>query len=554
VKSEVHVDGTLERRREDAAPGSAGSPIAAPADAPVGGDGAAAGGPSPAPIDRNERRFVTAAMMLVMVLASMEQTVTSTAMPTIIGDLHGLEHYAWVASIYLLACTVSMPLYGRLADVLGRKRVVLAAIGLFCVASVLASASRTMGQLILFRTLQGLGAGGIMPVVLTILGDIFTLKERAAIQGVFSAVWGTAALAGPALGALLVNTLGWRSIFWVNLPFGLLGFVVLAWKYHDREKPHSTDLDLPGIALLAVACTATLTLVSRLGPGGWSVPVAVTLAVIAVATVAWFVAVERRAANPVLPPALIVKRAIGPALLASALLGVCFLSLDTYVPLYVQGARGGGATAAAGVVTPVMLTWAASGVFAAPLVLRWGFRRTAILGCALTIVSFSGLLACAILGAPQWVLTSVLLLSGLGFGPASMAQLLAAQDAVAWQQRGIITSGITFFRTMGGAVGIGVMGMLFNVLTGPQMDRLRAAGVNPAELMDPHTRGHVPADVLASAGKTIGYGLTWVFGAMLLAALAQGVVTLLLPSRATGAAAGGANGNGQAPGVEAALH
>src|SRR3984957_3100152 len=145
-----------------------------------------------------DRRFVTAALMLVMVLASMEQTVTSTAMPTIIGELHGLEHYSWVASIYLLACTVSMPLYGRLADAWGRKRVILGAIMLFCAPSPAASTAHSMVQLVIYRGIQGLGAGGIMPVVLTILGDIFTLKERAAIQGLFSALWGTASLAGPA--------------------------------------------------------------------------------------------------------------------------------------------------------------------------------------------------------------------------------------------------------------------------------------------------------------------------------------------------------------------
>src|SRR5438093_564656 len=188
-----------------------------------------------------DRRFVTAALMLVMVLASMEMTVTSTAMPTIIGDLHGLQHYSWVASIYLLACTVSMPLYGRLADAWGRKRVILGAILIFTVSSLAAAAARSMGQLIVFRGLQGLGAGGVMPVVLTILGDIFTLKERAKIQGFFSAVWGTSSLAGPALGALLVKTLGWRSAFWVNLPFGLLGLVVLAWNYHEKRERHEMD-------------------------------------------------------------------------------------------------------------------------------------------------------------------------------------------------------------------------------------------------------------------------------------------------------------------------
>src|SRR4051794_23411305 len=174
------------------------------------------------PIRATSRRLITAACMLVMVLASMEQTVTSTAMPTIIGALHGLEHYSWVASIYLLACTVSMPLYGRLADTLGRKKVLLFSIAVFLLASLLASTARSMPQLILYRGLQGLGAGGIMPTVLTLLGDIFTLEERAKIQGAFSAIWGTSSLAGPWLGAKLVLYFGWRSIFFVNLPPGLL--------------------------------------------------------------------------------------------------------------------------------------------------------------------------------------------------------------------------------------------------------------------------------------------------------------------------------------------
>ncbi len=164
--------------------------------------------PADKPLGKINRVYVTGALLIVMVLAAMELTVTSTAMPTIIGDLHGLEHYSWVTSVYLLVCTITMPIYGRLADVWGRKRVVLVAIALFCSASVLAASAHSLLQLIIFRGFQGLGAGGIMPVVLTILGDIFTLEERAAIQGVFSAVWGGSALAGPAIGALLVDTLG----------------------------------------------------------------------------------------------------------------------------------------------------------------------------------------------------------------------------------------------------------------------------------------------------------------------------------------------------------
>lgn len=477
---------------------------------------------------RLDRRYVTAALMLVMVLASMEQTITSTAMPTMIGDLHGFEHYSWVVSIYLLALTVSMPLYGRLADVLGRKPVILGAILIFSAASACAAFAHTMGQLILFRGLQGLGAGGIMPVVLTILGDIFTLEERATIQGLFSAIWGTASLAGPALGAFLVSTLGWRSIFFVNLPTGVLAGLVLTWKYHDREKPHSTDLDLPGVFTLSIACTAALLLASGVGPAGWAAAWSGGLLVVAAIALVAFVRIERTAPNPVMPPALMMGRAIGPAMLGSFLLGAGFLCLDTYVPLYVQGGRGGGVGAAASVVTPVMLTWALSGVIAAPLVVRWGFRNTAILGSGLVILSFVGLLLCAFFSAPHWALTAVLALSGCGFGPASMAYLLAAQHSVAWQQRGIITSGIQFFRTIGGAIGTGLMGMMFNLLIRPDVQHLRSAGIDPGKLLELSAHDQLAPEVLHSVQRMIADGLLWVFLAMLAFACCQILASALM--------------------------
>jgi MFS family permease len=467
--------------------------------------------------------------MLVMVLASMEQTITSTAMPTIIGDLHGFEHYSWVVSIYLLALTVSMPLYGRLADAWGRKRVILGAVLIFSIGSALAASAHTMGELILYRGMQGLGAGGIMPVVLTILGDIFTLEERASVQGYFSAIWGSAALAGPALGAFLVKTLGWRSIFFVNLPVGVLGLFVLVGKYHDRQNPRSTNLDLPGAGMLAIACTAALLLVSGVIPQGSTWGWSAALAGIAVVSTGLFLRIEQTAPNPIMPPTLILRRAIGPAMLGSFLLGAGFLSLDTYVPLYVQGGRGGGVAAAARVVTPVMLTWASSGVIAAPLVVRWGFRKTALLGSAIVVVSFIGLLICAIVSAPLWVIIGVLAVTGAGFGPASMAYLLAAQHAVEWQQRGIITSGIQFYRTIGGAIGTGLLGMLFNILTHSRFDQFRSAGFDPASLLDPIGHHDVPQHMVAGVQQVISSGMLWVFVAILICAVFQLVATALMP-------------------------
>ena len=519
------LDGTAESQAVALA--EVGLAAAAPAQGaaePAGAPGASAEG-----VTRlTDRRFVLAALMLVMVLASMEMTVTSTAMPTIIGELHGLEHYSWVASIYLLAATVTMPLYGRLSDVWGRKRVLMGAIVLFTGGSVLAAFSKSMPQLIVYRGLQGLGAGGIMPVVLTILGDLFTLEERARIQGLFSAVWGLSSLAGPALGAFLVHTLGWRWVFLVNLPFGVLGMIVLAWKYHDRQTPHSTELDLPGIALLGVGSTALLALVSRLGPGGWSLPVSVILAAVTVVCFTLVVRQERRSGNPVMPPALMLRREIGPSILATVFFGAVFLSLDTYVPLYVQGGLGGGAAAAAAVVTPLMLTWAASNMLSAPFLVRYGFRRTAVIGAALVVVGVAGLFVCALLGTSRAVLTVVLTLAGFGFGWSSMAYILSAQNAVEWQQRGIITSGISFFRTMGGAVGIGLMGAAFNFLIRDDLAKLREQGVSPAAALDPHLQGTLSESATALIRHAISSGLVWVFGAMLLCAIGQFFVTLLM--------------------------
>jgi MFS family permease len=441
---------------------------------------------------------------MVMVLASMEATVTSTAMPTIVGALQGLEHYAWVASIYLLASTLTMPLYGRVSDLLGRKRVLLFAIGLFSVGSLLASFSSSMLQLIVFRGIQGLGAGGIMPVVLTILGDIFTLQERAKIQGAFSAVWGTASLAGPALGAFLVNTthfapyvpaalrpyLGWPTIFWVNLPLAAIAVIVLVTRYEDQHHHHAAaDVARPSADGEEDHASGSSVIAALKSPVIW------------------------------------------PCLATSALMGVGVFALDTYVPLYVQGGRGMTAAAAAATVTPVMLAWASSGIFAAPLLLRWGFRKLGLVGAALGCVGFAGLILATIFHGPLLVITAFLFLTGLGFGPASMAMLLAAQDAATYRQRGVVTSGITFARNLGGAVGISLLGGLFNVLTGDALAGLHLPFAI-SDLLDPHRLGEIRGkypEVLSKAQGTISHGLLWVFVTMLAFALLQLWISRRLP-------------------------
>ncbi len=474
--------------------------------------------------------------MLVMVLASLEQTITSTAMATIIGDLHGLEHYSWVASIYLLACVVSMPLYGRLADTLGRKKVLIASIGIFTVASVLAATAHSMSMLILYRGLQGLGAGGIMPIVLTVLGDIYTLEERAKIQGLFSAIWGTASLTGPALGALLVKTLGWRAIFFVNLPPALVAMAVLVIYYRDSHAGQRhfvlSHIDLPGVLSLSVATSALLVAVS-LPFGVYYTPALVVISLVVGTLFVWH---ERRAAEPILPPKLLARPDLWPSLLGSALLGIVFLSLDTYVPLYVQGGRGGGVGAAASVVTPIMLAWATSGVVAAPLVVRWGFRNVAVMGSGLIILGLIGLLICCLTAAPTWILTLALLVTGLGFGPSSMSMLLGVQHVVEYGQRGTATSSIQLSRTLGGAIGIGLHGALFAYLAHPALAALESKGYLASQLLSPESAAGIPLDIQQAAQNVIGHNLIYVFASMLLFAGIQLLVCQRIPARKAEAA------------------
>jgi len=225
-----------------------------------------------------------------------------------------------------------------------------------------------------------------------------------------------------------------------------------------------------------------------------------------------------------MPLWIITSREIGPAIIGSLLMGAGFLCLDTYVPLYVQGGRGGDVTAAAGVVTPVMMTWALSGIIAAPMIVRWGFRKTALVGAVLITIGFAGLVTCAILNLGHVVTTAVLAITGCGFGPASMSYLLAAQGAVTWQRRGVATAGISFFRTLGGAVGIGLLGTMFNVLSG-------SASATAAKLLDPITRSTVPVSEVAAAQHSIAAALIWVFVAMLAIALIGILVTAFMRDR-----------------------
>lgn len=455
------------------------------------------------------RTMITIALLLAMTVSALEQTVVSTAMPSIIAQLRGLEIYPWVFSAYLLAATVSTPLYGKLADLLGRKRVLLFGLGLFALGSMLSGMARSMPQLIAMRVVQGLGAGSVGPIVLTMLGDMFTLQERARIQGLFSLVWGGASLAGPALGGVLTDYLSWRWVFYVTVPFGILAAWILVRYFHEEiDRKQVPPIDWWGAALLTVGTTLLLGVL--LNGQGQSLAKGVGLTVVAVVLLALFFRQEGRAADPILPLDLVLSPKIASAIAGSFLIGALLFAFDTYLPLYVQGVRGGSATEAGRMLTPLFLAWAISVAVAAKVVVRFGFRATAVVGSTLITV---GTLAVALGAAwPSWsgvIFPAGMVVVGTGMGPTSLSYILGVQHVVPWNRRGVATGAITFVRTLGGALVVGLLGASLGFeLT----HRLASwSGIDVAAALRPETHELLSPEKLRVVQQALGASLRDVF-------------------------------------------
>ena len=417
----------------------------------------------PPRFDPRRRRAVTLALTLVTALASFESTVVSTAMPTIIGDLGGLPLYAWVFSIYLLSSTVAMPVYGRLADIYGRRRLLLIAIGVFLTGAVACALARSMPQLIAARAIQGLGAGGLIPVSLTVVADLYSLEERTRVQGLFSGIWGLASLVGPLLGAFLTVHFGWRSIFTINIPLGLIGLFLVATRMIESRASLPDPVDVAGAAALAIGVTLLLLGVLQVPGRDGGTVLRVVLGVTGIVVLAGFARLQAARRHPLVPPELFRRWETASPYLAGAVLGTTIYGVDTFVPLFVQGARGGTAGAAGAVVTPLVLFWALSATVAARVILRFGFRRSARLGAALVFVGLSGLVVAALAGASVPWISGACAVIGAGLGFSSLAQVMVIQEGVPERQRGVATSLVPFSRTVGGAVGVGALGGLLTL-------------------------------------------------------------------------------------------
>ena len=418
-----------------------------------------------------QRGWILAALMMTMMLAAMDTTIVSTAIPQIVGELGGFALFTWVFSIYLLAQTVTIPIYGKLADSFGRKPVLLIGILVFLVGSVASALAWDMSALIVFRGLQGLGAGSIMATVNTLAGDLYSVRERARIQGWLSSVWGVAAVVGPTLGGAFAEYASWRWIFLINLPIGALSLILIGRFLHEQPSHHRHRVDYAGAALVLAAGGSLIFGVLQ-GGQAWpwlSAPGIGVFAVAAVLIVA-AVLVERHAAEPIMPAWLWRHRVLAGTNLTMIGMGVVMMGPNTYLPTFAQSVLGLGAIAAGFVLATISIGWPLASSLSGHLYLRVGFRDTALGGAVLIVIAAAGFLLLPYPGA-VWLVVLDQVVLGAGFGLLSTPLLVGVQSTVTWRDRGVVTGANIFSRYLGQSLGAAVFGAVFNSAIADELAR-----------------------------------------------------------------------------------
>jgi EmrB/QacA subfamily drug resistance transporter len=429
---------------------------------------------------RSERGPILAAVMLATSLVAVDATILATAVPSIVRDIGGFAQFPWLFSVYLLAQAVSVPVYGKLSDLFGRKPVVLWGIGLFLLGSIMCGVAGSMMLLIAFRVVQGLGAGAIMPTTITIVGDLYSVAERAKVQGYIASVWGVASVVGPALGGVFSQWVSWRWIFLINIPLCLLAAGMFARAFHERLDRSRPRIDYRGAILLTTGLTLVILGVLEGGQAwAWDSPASIAdLTLGAIALVA-FGFVERTAAEPMLPLWVFRRRLLVATGLTSAGVGAILLGLSSYIPLYVQEVLGTGPLVAGFALATLLLGWPLAASRAGYVYLRLGFRGCALIGASIVVVGSTLLLT---LGRHSSVyqVAIICLLIGVGMGLTAPPTLVAAQSSVGWGERGVVTANNIFLRSLGSSVGVAVCGAIANATVGA--GALRSGSIDPGRL------------------------------------------------------------------------
>jgi EmrB/QacA subfamily drug resistance transporter len=474
---------------------------------------------------RSTRRLVMTAVMLAIFMVATDSYIVATAMPTIVADLGGFRLFSWAFAAYLLTQAVTIPIYGRLADLYGRKRVFFAGTSIFLLGSLLCGCAWGMVPLVLFRALQGIGAGAILPIATTIIGDIYAPVERARMQGYVSGVYGVAAILGPTLGAFVVEHVSWSLVFWVNLPIGAATFVMLGLFLRERREPRRHRIDYLGSALLMLGIGAPMLTLVQVGNSD-----AVTLAALAAAgmvALAALVAHERRAAEPMLPIQLWRNRIVAVGCLAGFFNGALMMAVSGFLPTYVQGAMGRDATAAGVVLAASSVSWAFASMASGRLMIRTSYRLAATIGGVALVAGSFVLMTLDPASALIRAAAGALLL-GIGMGFCNTAFIVSIQASVGWNERGMATSSTMFMRIVGNSVGAAVFGAILNFGI---YSHLPEAGDAVNRLMSPAARQSLGATEIARLTEAVGASLHVVYVIAGLVAVVSLILAFALPAR-----------------------
>ena len=488
------------------------------------------------------RGLVLAGVMGSVFLAAMESTVVATAMPTVIASLGGIEIYSWTFSAFLLASTVTMPLWGRLADQLGRRRVYLAGLGIFLLGSALSGLSQSMAQLISFRALQGLGAGSLVTVGMTVIADLWGLERRAKMQGYFSSVYGIASVAGPLVGGFLTDVISWRWVFYINLPFGLLAMLAIGVGLRGEVVARRrAGFDYLGTAVFTAAISALLIgLVEAGQEASWTSGSVLGLLAFAAALLVVFIRIERMAPDPMLPLTLFSIPMVRAAAATGFLSGTAMFGAIPYVPLFMQAVTGSSAMQAGFVLMPFVIGWVACSILGARLVLRVSYRSVVLAGMFALAVAFVLMSAWNEM-LSRGVAMRDMALAGVGMGLVFVPMLIAVQSAVPRAVLGSATSVTGFFRFIGGAVGVAIMGSVMAQHLHRELgallasappglhDGLRDVVTHPDLIVNPLTRAQLSAELISQLRPAMAHAVGSVFVVGLVVAVAALLSALLVP-------------------------
>ena len=504
----------MSRRRQHARP--AGSAIEA----------------APPPVPSERRTAVLGSLMLVLFLAALDSAIVATALPTIVGELGGLSHLSWVVTAYLVAQTIVTPLYGKLGDLYGRKRILQIATLIFLAGSALCGLAGTLTQLILFRGVQGLGGGGIIVSTQASLGDIVPARDRGRYQGIFGAVFGVSSIAGPLLGGFFTSHLSWRWIFYVNLPLGALALGVLAVTLPATTERFRRRIDYAGAALLAAALTATVLLADLGGAAApWTSPLIVALGVAAVLSFVAFVVVEWRSAEPVMPLGLFRNPVFSVTSGIGLIVGFALFGSVTYLPLYLQLVKGSTPTVSGLELVPMMAGMLVTSIASGQIISRVGrYKPFPIAGTAVLTL---GLYLFSRMDASTTRLRTSLfmLVVGMGLGMVMQVLVLAVQNAVEYEDLGVATSGATLFRLIGGSLGVAVLGAIFTSRLGAILARELPGRVLDSKHLGPATLRALSPEVGGTYLRAFSGSLQTVFLVAAGVAVAGFVLSWMLEER-----------------------